>query len=109
MNNITTDQLGMWLRTFASGFPLDSARLNTTSVDTDKKDITLRTSNTLQNLSNITTITFPSKTGAIPLSSLGYLSLEPNPTLITREDGKRTINVTGTVLKGYSPSTLNQG
>ena len=34
--------------------------------------------------------------------------MEPNPTRITREDGKRTLSVSAGVEKGYSISTLNK-
>lgn len=107
-NNVTQDQLGLYLRTFASGFTLDSARLNTgDAFSQDKQDITLRSATTLQNVGDISTISIPTQHGLLPLSSLGALHLKSNPTLITREDGKRTISITATAKQGYTPTQLN--
>ncbi len=107
-NNITQDQLGLWLRTFASGFTLDTAKLNTNDAFSDQKlDITLRTATTLQNVGDVSTITIPSGNGALPLTSLGQFELRPNPTLISRQDNKRTISVTATVTQGYTTTELN--
>lgn len=108
LNNLTQDQLGLSLRTFASGFTLDSAKIAVGGqTTTDKQDITLRTTSTLQNVGDISTISIPTQKGPIPLLSLGSLSLKANPTLITREDGKRTISITGTVSQGYTTTELN--
>lgn len=108
-NNITRDQLGLSLRTFASGFTLDTVKLeNDDSTNSDKQDITLRTGATLQSVSEISSISIPTQDGrSIPLSSLGKLTLESNPTLITREDSKRTISVTASVGQGYTTTELN--
>lgn len=107
-NNMSQDQLGLWLRTFASGFTLDSAKLETGDVTADdKQDITLRTSTALQNVTDISAITIPTQTGVIPLTSLGELHLESNPTLITREDGERTISIMATAAQGYAAPELN--
>lgn len=107
-NNVTQDQLGLYLRTFASGFILDTAKLNTgDAFSQDKQDITLRSATTLQNVGDISTISIPTQNGALPLSSLGDLHLKSNPTLITREDGKRTISITATSKQGYTPTALN--
>ena len=107
-NNITQDQLGLTLRTFASGFTLNSAKIAVGGqTPEEKQDITLRSATTLQNVGDISTISVPTKDSTIPLSELGSLTLRPNPTLITREDGKRTISVTATVTKGYNTTVLN--
>ena len=107
-NNITQDQLGLSLRTFASGFTLDSAKLSIGGIQADdKQDITLRTTTTLQRVEDILTISIPTQNGVIPLSSLGKLQLKANPTLISREDGNRTISVTATVQQGFTTTTLN--
>ncbi len=44
----------------------------------------------------------------IPLLSLGTLTLEKNPTLITREDEKRSISISASVAEGYSVTELNK-
>ncbi len=43
----------------------------------------------------------------VPLLSLGDLTLEKNPTLITREDEKRSISISAGVNEGYSVTELN--
>jgi len=108
-NNISRDQLGLSLRTFASGFTLDTAKLeNSDSSSSDKQDITLRSGSRLQSVSDITTISIPTQDGrVVPLSSLGRLKLESNPTLITREDNKRTISITASIAQGYTTTELN--
>ena len=108
-NNISEDQLGLTLRTFASGFTLDSAKINTgDTMDTDKKDITLRVGNGIQNVTDISTLSVQTLTGGnVPLSSLGSLQIRSNPTQITREDKKRTISITGTVSQGFNTSLIN--
>ncbi|CAN5169088.1 N/A [soil metagenome] len=107
-NNLTQDQLGLWLRTFASGFTLDSVKFsNEGGLTNDKQDVTLRMSPQLENVANIYTLSIPTPTGNIPLASLGKLKLESNPTLITREDGKRTLSVSATATQGYSATAIN--
>ncbi len=108
-NNITQDQLGFWLRSFASGFTLDSVKFgNETTAGNSKQDITFRMSTDLQNVSDISSLVIPTQNGNLFLSSLGSFKLETNPTLITREDGKRTISISATVSKGYTTSILNK-
>lgn len=104
---ITQDQLGLWLRTYASGFPLkQDAKL--TEGSSESQDIVLRTSTTQQDLNTVTSLAIPTQNGPVSLSSLGKFELRPNPTLITREDGKRTISVTASVTQGVSSVEKNQ-
>lgn len=105
--NITPDTLGFWLRLFASGFKANSIKLEN-EISTDKKDITIRMSTEPEYAESINTLVIPASTGNIPLASLGKITLAPNPTLITREDGKRTLSVTASVNKGYSISQTNK-
>jgi multidrug efflux pump subunit AcrB len=103
---ITQDQLGLWLRTYASGFPLkQDAKLNQGSADS--QDIVFRTSSTPQEIDTINSLSIPTQNGPVPLASLGKFEMRPNPTLITREDGKRTMSVTASVTKGVSPVEKN--
>ncbi len=44
----------------------------------------------------------------VPLTALGTVTLERNPTLITREDEKRSISISAGVSDGYSVTELNQ-
>lgn len=104
-NNITVDQLGIWLRIFSSGFEADSFKFNNENDLTEK--ILIRLNSSTQNVEDISRITIPTPTGAIPITALGTLQLQTNPTLITREDGKRTLSVTASVTSGYNIAELN--
>lgn len=101
----TQDQIGFWLRLYASGFTADNIRLDVNS--NDKQDINIRLNPKEQHVENISTINIPTSTGNVPISDLGTLHLEPNPTLITRKDFKRTISVTAGLTKGYSIPKTN--
>lgn len=103
---LTTDSVGLWLRTYASGFTEPKLRL---PGDTKDTETTLRFSSQTASVDQIGEINIPNQTGQlIPLISLGKLTLEPNPTLITREDQKRTISVTASVTSGHSVTDLNK-
>lgn len=104
-NNISLDQIGGTLRFFASGMKVNSYTFENT--DGEKKDITLRAGSDIQTPEMLGTISISGKNGSLPLSSLGELKLENNPTSITRQDGKRSLTVTASVRKGYSTSTEN--
>jgi HAE1 family hydrophobic/amphiphilic exporter-1 len=105
---VTNEQIGLSLRTFATGFTLDTAKLDTGDItNNEKQDITLRLSSGLQNIQDLSSVTIATARGGIPLNSLGKLELRPNPTLISREDGERTISVTAGVQKGFTTTTLN--
>lgn len=104
-NGITLDQLGSLLRIFASGFKADTLKI---PGETDlTEDITLRFNSATENVEDISRINIPTQNGPLPLSSLGKLELRTNPTLITREDGNRTISVTAGVIAGNNVSELN--
>ena len=103
---VTQDQVGSWLRTYASGSTLDS-KVKLEQGNTQDQDIVLRTDTNPQTIEGLGTIMVPTQTGSVPLLSLGNLTIKPNPTLITREGGKRTISVSAGVLKGYSISQAN--
>lgn len=102
--NMTPDQAGFWLRLYASGFTADKIKLTDGA---DKEDINIRLNSYSQFAENISSINIPTPFGNIPITELGSLKLEPNPTLITREDNNRTISVTASVKKGYSVPEQN--
>jgi multidrug efflux pump subunit AcrB len=104
-NNISLDQVGFWLRTYASGFKAESIKLPGEKED---QDITLRVGSNSQTVSDISKLQIPSPSGNVPLISLGTLSLKPNPTLITREDGNRTISVSAGVEQGFNVPDKNK-
>ncbi len=103
--NITIDQLGIWLRIFASGFEADTLKMPEEADLT--QDITIRLSSSTQDIEDISRISIPTQNGPVVLSSLGKLELRTNPTLITREDGKRTLSVTAGVIAGNNVASLN--
>jgi multidrug efflux pump subunit AcrB len=104
---VTQDQLGMWLRTYASGFTLEeNAKLQVGS--TDSQNIVLRTASNKQEVTGVTNITIPTEQGPVSLASLGTFELRPNPTLITREGGKRTIAVSAGITQGESVTEKNK-
>lgn len=103
---ITQDQLGSAMRTYASGFTLQKdAKLQEGS--DESQDIVLRTAVTPQTAQDVSSITIPTQMGQVPLISLGKFELRPNPTLITREDGKRTMSVSASVTQGTSSTEMN--
>lgn len=96
---VTQDQLGLWMRTYASGFTLqEDAKLEEGT--NESQNIVLRTATKPQTTDNVTTLTIATENGPVPLVSLGAFELRPNPSLITREDGKRTISVSAGVRRG---------
>ena len=106
-SGISVDQIGFSLRTFASGFQIDSANFENETSD-EEVDITLRFSEEMEFTENINTLNVVGPMGEqVPLTSLGVLRLKTSPTLITHEDGDRTISVTAFVKKGYSIPELN--
>ena len=101
---LTNKEVGFWLRTFASGF-------NLSSIDTDysdDEDIVLKTASETQTPEDLDRIYIPTRSGYMPLSALGVITLTENPSVITHEDGDRVINVSGTVAKGYATTTLSK-
>jgi multidrug efflux pump subunit AcrB len=104
-NSLTIDTVGFWLRTYSSGFSPVSIKL---PGETQSKDITIRTNSTDQYAETVSSLYIPSSNGNIPISGLGTFELSSNPTIITRENEKRTISVTAGVRSGYSVSLENQ-
>lgn len=104
---ITTDSLGLWMRTFASGMKLDDAKI--TGDKNEEQDITLRLGTSEQNIVDLYSLSIPTQTGNVPLTSLGKFELKPNPTLIAREDGERTVSVTARVTGGATTTEINAG
>ncbi len=101
---IGVEQLGLFLRAYASGLSVDK---NKFEGDTNT-DITLRFNSISSSVDSISSLIITTPTGNLPLASLGQIKLEPNPTLITREDGKRTISVSAAVTKGFNVASLNR-
>lgn len=105
-NQIGIDQVGLYLRLYASGFNVGKIKFNGDTTDTD---ITLRLYSGSALANSVNSLVIPTTSGdTLPIATLGTFSLEPNPTLITREDGKRTISISATVTKGFSVTDLSK-
>ncbi len=104
-NGVSLDSLGITLRSYVSGFTVDEIKL--AEENNLNQDITLRFSSSSQSVSDLGSIMVSGQNGSVPLASLGTLTLEPNPTQITREDGKRTLSVSAGVSQGYNIAEIN--
>lgn len=104
-HGIKYDSLGFWLRTAASGFTLDSVSFDANT--TEKTDVVFSFGRLKQSPETISRLMVPTAKGSVPLSALGHFEAKANPTLITREEGKRTMSVSAGVIGGYSVSDLN--
>lgn len=109
-NGITVDAIALWLRTYASGFALDTLK-----VDNEETDIVFRTQAQINSPETLGSISIPSlgrsgnpaAVNQVPLLSLGRFELQNNPTLITREDGKRSITISASTIKGVNSNEKN--
>ncbi len=104
-NGLSTLDTGTLLRTLGSGYTVkEDVRFGD-----DKRDIMIRFSDdnfgAPEAIGRLTLPTPASST--VPLLSVGTLELRKNPTLITREDEKRSISVSAAVAEGYSITELN--
>jgi len=98
---ISPETLALWLRTYASGFTLDTIRFD------KEKDITLRLSQNQVTPEELGSLYIQSPQGNVPLLSLGELRLSTNPTNISHQDTLRTITVSGSVEAGYNIQEIN--
>lgn len=103
---ISKPEIGGYLRTYASGISPDTIKLTEGGDDTD---ITIRLSESIPAIESLSSVIIPTQSGNIRLSSLGTFTLEENPTLITRENGQRTISVSAAVTEGFNVSEVNTG
>jgi len=100
-HNISMGTIGIWLRTYASGIELDTLRQQSDEVPIEWVFYEKMTPENIQSLS------IPVKGSYIPLSALGTIRLENNPTKITRENGQRTLSVYAGAAKGFNINQLN--
>lgn len=95
---VTEQTIGLWLRTLASGFEIDQLKIDGTDYD-----IVFRLNSTIENPEDLSAITIPTQNnGLVPLLALGRVELRSNPTIINREEGRRTIAVTAGVQEGFN-------
>ncbi len=102
---IDVQSIGLWMRTYGSGFTLEEVNFDD---DNENSDINFRFSSTIPTIEELSRIAVPSQTGPVPLISLGEFKTKTNPTVINREEGKRTISVSAGVVVGFSISDLNK-
>ena len=95
--------VGGQLRTATAGLKLDAL-----TVGDEELDIVFRYDNDLLSPAALSAIMISARGVEYPLLSLGTLRLETNPTLITRQDQKRTISVSASVAAGYSNVEIGQ-
>ncbi len=103
---LSGNQTASLLRAIASGITVkEDVRF-----DEDKRDLIIRLNE--ENFStpdDLGRLLIAAPNGAlVPLTALGTVSLEKNPTLITREDEKRSISISAGVTEGYSITELNK-
>lgn len=109
-NNLTVDQVAFWLRTYASGLTLDTIKFGK-----EEKDIVFKMAPYTQTPEDLGRLSIPVSTGPssqkvneVPILSLGKMTLATNPTSITREEGKRAISVTASVVAGHNIQDINK-
>jgi HAE1 family hydrophobic/amphiphilic exporter-1 len=102
---LSPDSIGLWTRTYASGFSLGEIFID--SETTEKMPIRFTFGNDRATVESLGRVKIPAQQEFVPLLSLGLLQLKTNPTIITREDGKRTITVTAGVRPGFNVTQLN--
>ncbi|MCX8008129.1 MAG: efflux RND transporter permease subunit [Patescibacteria group bacterium] len=100
------DAVGLWTRLHASGFSLGEVNFGTNQ--SDKRSVRFAYSDSIPTPESFGRIMIPTSRGYVPLLSLGSIELKANPTIITRENGKRTITVNADVRSGFSVTSLNK-
>ncbi len=106
-NAVSPDSIGFVLRTFASGFTVDSIAFESGS--TTKTDIVLRMDSGTADISKLSTLSVTTASGkSIPLSALGTFISKNSPTSITRENFRRTISVAAAMRPGFSSTEENK-
>lgn len=101
---LTLSEIGIWLRVNTTDLPSGNIRL-----EEEETDIVIRTTDGRINPESLQAIGIPRPNGQnLPLTSLGTWQLSPNPTLITRLNGKRSISVTAAVESGFNIPAIGQ-
>ncbi len=107
VNGFTPDTLGFALRTYASGFTLDSIAFDAGS--NVKTDIVLRLTKGTASIGDLSSLNVTNNQGTLfPLLSLGSVSTKVNPTSIDHENFQRTISVSAGVRPSSTSSAENK-
>ena len=102
--DLSNQELGLWMRTAVSGFELyeaDFAEYN------EKTKVKLYLYEDLLSPEEISSIPVSTRDANVPITELGELTLEPAPSVITRENGNRTLTVSASVRPGYNTGEIN--
>ncbi|MFC1710315.1 efflux RND transporter permease subunit, partial [Patescibacteria group bacterium] len=102
-NGLTESTIGFWLRTYIYGFDV-----KTINFEGEEKDTIIRVSNDLITPEALSSIEIPKEGARTPISELGTFKIEPNPNLITRKNGDRTITITASTKPGFNPVNINK-
>lgn len=103
-HGMTNQELGLWMRTAVSGFDLYEADFDEYNEQTKVKLYLFNDTVAPEQIASIPVLTM---NGAVPITELGELQLKPAPSIITRENGKRTLTVTASVRPGFNSGEIN--
>lgn len=104
---IGVEQLGLYLRMFASGFTLD--KVDFAGNRDEEQDVVFRFTEETADPISLSSVVIPTQTGAAyPLLSLGSVETRANPTSINRKDGSRSITITAATQPGVNSAQENQ-
>lgn len=103
-SDISLQTIGFWLRIALSGFELATF---TPEGQSREEAIQLYLTDGLASVEELSGIGVQTKSGTQQIGNLGTLKLQANPTVISREDGKRSITVTAGVETGVSANEVN--
>jgi len=100
-NDLTAESLGGTLRLYASGFTLDSFKLEEGS--SDETDVVFRLTDGAAQVDDLTglSVTTP-QDASIPLLSLGHFEAKANPTSITHDGFQRSMSITAAIRPGFA-------
>lgn len=100
---LTERDIGLWLRIFASGTKIDEIDINNQTYD-----INFRVNENLITPNELIKLTIPTRQGRVSLQELGEFKLNPDPSIISREDGEKTISVTASVTENGNIGLIGQ-
>jgi len=105
-NDLTAESLGGTLRLYASGFTLDSFKLEEGS--SDETDVVFRLTDGAAQVDDLTGLSVSTQQNAsLPLLSLGHFEAKANPTSITHDDFQRSMSVTAAIRPGFALADEN--
>lgn len=100
----SASEIAMWIRIYLAGFELDDYAFTSN----DERSIMLRFNRDMLSPEDLQGLPISTAKGYVNLGTLGKFMLEENPTLITRENGERTIQVEASVKPGFNIVKINK-